>query len=213
MPDLMSFFVFALILNVSPGPDVLLVIRQSLLAGSRHGVAVAFGAASGSLIWGLASVVGLAHVVGSSPVVFAAVQYAGAAYCVILGAWTVAAAQSPTRNRGQVAACGTWSPVEHASTTPSHAFRLGMASDLLNPKVGVFYLALVPQFISVEADVVAWSVTLVAVELAVAVVTMAGYAILAARVRSMITSPSVVRRTEQLLGCALLAVGAKVASG
>src|SRR5215467_15043980 len=80
-----AFAVLSLIVAVTPGPDSLLVLRSSLLAGRRAGARVAAGAASGSLAWGLSSAAGLTALLAASAQLYRAVQLAGACYLVFLG--------------------------------------------------------------------------------------------------------------------------------
>src|SRR5215471_11730125 len=100
-----AFAVLSLIVTVTPGPDSLLVLRSSLLAGRRAGARVAAGAASGSLAWGLSSAAGLTALLAASAQLYRAVQLAGACYLVFLGI------------RGWRATAG------HASSQPRHSPR------------------------------------------------------------------------------------------
>src|SRR5215471_6823893 len=97
MTKVAAFAVLSLIVTVTPGPDSLLVLRSSLLAGRRAGARVAAGAASGSLAWGLSSAAGLTALLAASAQLYRAVQLAGACYLVFLGirGWRAAAGHAP----------------------------------------------------------------------------------------------------------------------
>ncbi len=132
MTKVAAFAVMSLILTVTPGPDSLLVLRSSLLGGRRTGVRVAGGATAGSLAWGICSAVGLTAILAASSQLYLAVQPAGACYLVLLGI------------RGLRATGGHTSP-SRLERRPG--FRTGLLSNLLNPKIGLFFLAITPQLI------------------------------------------------------------------
>jgi threonine/homoserine/homoserine lactone efflux protein len=85
MTKIAAFAVLSLIVTVTPGPDSLLVLRSSLLAGRRAGARVAGGATSGSLAWGICSAAGLTAILAASAQLYRALQLAGACYLVFLG--------------------------------------------------------------------------------------------------------------------------------
>jgi threonine/homoserine/homoserine lactone efflux protein len=136
MNSIAAFALLPLILTLTPGPDNLLVLRSSLRGGRRTGIRVAGGAASGSLFWGLCSAAGLTAIMAASAQAFRAVQLAGAAYLIFLGirGWRAA---RPVLADGD----------EHPSRGPGPGFRAGLLSNLLNPKVGLFFLTVMPQLI------------------------------------------------------------------
>jgi threonine/homoserine/homoserine lactone efflux protein len=140
MPDLAHFLTFAiatLILNLTPGPDMLYIIARSLGQGRRAGVVSTLGISTGCLFHAFAATVGIAAVLRSWPIAFQVVRYAGAAYLIYLGVRLIAR----RRREGEV-----------STTAPSaslHAiFRQGVITNVLNPKVALFFLAFLPQFVS-----------------------------------------------------------------
>jgi threonine/homoserine/homoserine lactone efflux protein len=140
MPDLAHFLPFALatlILNLTPGPDMMYIIARSLGQGKRAGVVSTFGISSGCLFHALAATVGIAAVLRSWPVAFQVVRYAGAIYLIYLGVRLIA------RRRRDGEVVGT------APIAPFHTiFRQGVITNVLNPKVALFFLAFLPQFVS-----------------------------------------------------------------
>ena len=196
MNSIAAFALLSLILTVTPGPDSLLVLRSSLLGGRRSGARVAGGAASGSLAWGVCSAAGLTVILAASAQLYRAVQVAGACYLVYLGI------------RGWRAKAG------HASSPDKRnpGFRTGLLSNLLNPKVGLFFLTVMPQMIPHHAHVTSYALAFAATDAMIAGAWLAAVAWLADRARSLLSRPSVRTALGRATGTALVALGLKVAA-
>ncbi len=123
------------LLILTPGPDTALVIRNALGSGARAATATAFGIGLGSLVWALASLLGIAVVLETSATAFTVVKLAGAAYLAYLGIRTLLA-----RRRSAEAA-------STARLDDRTAFQQGVLGNLLNPKAAVIFVTLLPQFI------------------------------------------------------------------
>ena len=134
--NLFSFIVTAMILTFAPGPDVMYLLAKSLHSGTRQGVTLALGLASGCLFHTTLVMVGVAAFIQSSPAAFSALMYGGAAYLLYL-AW--GAFRAPAAD------------LTVASETDSYnkwaLWRRGLLMNAMNPKVLLFFLALLPQFI------------------------------------------------------------------
>ena len=136
------YFVFlsaGVLLNLAPGPDTFYILARSGAEGRAVGVASALGIAAGSVVHTMAAALGLSVLLATSPLAFDVVRWAGAAYLVFLGVRMLlakASAISETGARGRGAAA---------------AFRQGMITNVLNPKVALFFLAFLPQFIAPAA--------------------------------------------------------------
>lgn len=212
LETLPAFLVVAFLFGMAPGTDVLLVIRRTTRCGVNAGIAVALGAATGSLAWGIAAAVGLAKLLQQSAVVYEVLRLAGAAYLMWLGITSIVAT---VRNRAAAPAADG----ETAATTsppPAHAgwlrsFGSGLLADLLNPKMGAFYLALLPQFIPPGHDVMRTSMVLAGVEFFTAAVCMIAYAVVAGRLLRLITKPVVARWMDRTVGTVLIGLGVHVA--
>lgn len=208
--SVLAYLPVAFVFGIAPGPDAMLTMRHSLSGGVKEGVAVALGAATGSVAWGVAAAAGLASLLNSAPGAFTAIRIAGAVYLVYLGVRCFLPAQGgiatslrPTRAPG-TAAC---------AANPAHGYRVGLVADLLNPKMGAFYLAVLPQFIPAGADVFTWSMVLMAIESVAAVVCLSAYAVLASSARSTLESGRLGVWLERVLGAVLVAFGAGVGLG
>ena len=129
---------------VSPGPDFFVLTRRTAVSGRGAGLMCAAGMATGIFLWVTAVGDGVSALLAASPVVFTVVKSAGAAYLVFLGL------------RGWLSACrgsAARTPETAAAPQPSpRSFREGLLCNLLNPKVAVFYLAFLPQFLPRAAD-------------------------------------------------------------
>lgn len=140
MPDLAHFLTFAaatLILNLTPGPDMMYIIARSLGQGRRAGLVSALGITGGCLFHAFAATVGIAALLRSWPIAFDVVRYAGAVYLVYLGLRLLAR----RRHDGEFAAAAPSAPLDAI-------FRQGVITNVLNPKVALFFLAFLPQFVA-----------------------------------------------------------------
>jgi threonine/homoserine/homoserine lactone efflux protein len=132
--SLLLFLGASLALNLAPGPDMLYVSTRSIAQGRRAGIISAFGIAAGSVVHTLLIASGLAALLHAVPIAYDIVRYAGAAYLIWLG--VQALRHRPTAAMGpHLERANEWS-----------IFRQGVITNLLNPKVAMFFLAFLPQF-------------------------------------------------------------------
>jgi len=137
--DYWLFVATGVLLNLTPGQDTLYILGSSIAAGRRMGIASALGIGTGSLVHTLMAALGLSAVLATSATAFTAVKLAGAAYLVYLGIRALTATADADTTSQRV-----------VSTSWHLAFRRGVLTNVLNPKVALFFLALLPQFI--ESD-------------------------------------------------------------
>ena len=135
LQTLMIFIPIGLALNLTPGADMLFCLGQGLKSGPRAGVAASCGISVGSLIYSALAGLGLAALIAANPLAFEAIRWAGVAYLVWLAVGTL---------RAPLAAM---QPADVARGSAFKAFRTGILVNLTNPKVALFILALVPQFV------------------------------------------------------------------
>ncbi len=136
--NLLPFIGVAIAVVVIPGPDMALVARNVFRHGRAAGYATSLGICTGILGWAVAAALGIATVLATSSVAFTILKLAGAAYLIYLGISTL-------RSRDDVALEGT---ADTATLPAGQAWAQGLVSSLLNPKLGVFFLTLLPQFIA-----------------------------------------------------------------
>jgi threonine/homoserine/homoserine lactone efflux protein len=204
--ELWGFVALAAVLSVTPGPDDALVLNSCLRGGPRSAAATAVGIAAGSLLWGVAAAVGLASVVARSPGVYGVLRLAGAVYLVVLGGAILRAQADGHRTSG-----ADRRSVHRRSGGAGAAFATGLASDVLNPKIGVFYLAVLPQFIPAGEPVLGYTMLLCCLDVSVA---MAWFAVLSCLARAAVgwcRRPAVVLWSQRVMGAALIGVGTSVA--
>ncbi len=139
------FLAGALALNVTPGPDVAFTLATSARSGARAGFAAAAGIGAGSLVWSALAAGGLAALLSTSEHALTVIRIAGGLYLIYLAMRALTKLDAPVDGKGAAGAMA--------------AFRSGMATNLLNPKVGIFFLAFLPAFVSAEIGAV-WLQTL-----------------------------------------------------
>ena len=143
--DLALFVISGLLLNMAPGPDSLLIMTRSATQGWRAGSAAALGIGTGTFVHIFAAALGLSAVLATSSTAFAIVKYAGAAYLLYGGIGLLR-----SKNKRATAAAEA-PPAILPSLSYRRIFAQGFLTNVLNPKVAVFFLAFVPQFIEPHA--------------------------------------------------------------
>ena len=199
-----SFLVFATVLILIPGPDFAVVTRNTLAAGRRRGRWSAIGVTASNAVQGVTAAAGLGALIVRSQPLFEAIRWAGVAYLAYLG---VQAWRSAWR--------GDYPPLAGgAAAAPGQAvagFRQGFLSNVTNPKVLAFYLAVLPQFVGGAAPIG----MLLTFALSHAVLGLAYLLVLVAaldRARDLLSRRRVRRWLDGLTGVALLGFGARLAT-
>jgi threonine/homoserine/homoserine lactone efflux protein len=200
---LMAFVGVAALLTIAPGPDMALVLRNALRGGRPAVLPTAAGICTGCLVWGATSSLGVAALLAASAQLYSALKLAGAAYLVILGVVALRAALR-ANDPGREAA-----PL---SASRRGAYRQGLLTNLLNPKVGVFYATFLPQFIAPDQPVFATSMMLAGIHagLNLAWLTVYGYG--ATRLADVLNRGRVRAALEALSGTVLIAFGLRIAA-
>jgi len=139
--DLTLFIISGLLLNIAPGPDSVLIMSRSATQGWRAGSAAALGIGAGTCVHVLAAALGLSALMASSAWAFGLIKWVGAAYLVYLGL-TMLLSRSSAKTGPQA----TPAPLPYRKI-----FAQGFLTNVLNPKVALFFLAFVPQFIAPDA--------------------------------------------------------------
>jgi threonine/homoserine/homoserine lactone efflux protein len=192
---LLPFLALSVIVAVTPGVDMALVTKNALLHGRDAARATALGVNLGIFIWTVAAALGLAAVIAASVVVFTAIKVVGAVYLVYLGLRALLGRREPA----VVPARGS-------------AFRQGLTSNLLNPKIAVFFTSLLPQFIDAEHAQPQDLLLLGLLFNCLGVTWLLIYAELAARGRNLLVRSRVKRALDRLSGVALIALGVRLAA-
>ena len=200
--DLGLFIVSGLLLNLMPGPDSLLIMTRSASQGARAGCVAAWGIGTGTFVHVLAAALGLSAVLQTSALAFSVVKYIGAAYILFL-AWGLLRSKA-----GPAAAL-----VKAAPLPLRQVFAQGLLTNLLNPKVALFFLAFVPQFIDAATPNKALAfIVLGCIFNFNGMLWCNALAFLTARASASIKlSPGLVRIVHRVTGCLFLWLGVKLA--
>lgn len=209
---LIAFAGLALVLVLTPGANIMLVMRSVLSRGPRAGVAAALGIALGHFVHASGSALGLSLLLRTSDVAFTVMKIAGAAYLAYLGVRSFVAAW---RGRGQTFDAVEGAEAEVAETGPprrSRRFLLdGFLCNVLNPKVALFYLALLPQFVAPGEPVLAKSLLLAGIHGSISVSWQSILSLALGKIRPWLARPAVYRTLEALTGCLLIGFGIRLA--
>ncbi|MGY4100327.1 LysE family translocator [Nocardia sp. R16R-3T] len=198
---LLSFVGLCILLSITPGPDSFLVLRFSIV-DARPGIAAAIGSALGGIGWAVVVAAGVAALLEQSATAYRTLKVIGGIYLVYLG---IRALIEHRKQRGTRTATAPGQPVAQAQTSVRSAFAAGVVSCLFNPKVGLFYLAVLPQFCT---DITFLNtLALGAIECSIAAVEMILLALLASRAVTMLRRPRVRDRLEQISAAILAALG------
>ncbi|KTC34159.1 lysine transporter LysE [Pseudomonas sp. ABAC61] len=149
--NLLAFTFAATLLTLTPGLDTALVLRTATVEGKRQALRAALGVNAGCLLWGAAVAFGLGALIAVSELAFNLLKYCGAAYLAWLGLNML------LRPRRTVAPAGT------DAKPDANWFLKGMLGNVLNPKVGIFYVSFLPQFIPQGQPLVLWTFALVGI--------------------------------------------------
>jgi threonine/homoserine/homoserine lactone efflux protein len=201
MPEIGLFLVASALLTIAPGPDIVYVLTRGIAQGRKAGLAAALGFASGCIFHTALAALGIAALIRSSEVAFDAVRYAGAAYLVWIGIQAL-------RHRAAFA-------VEAASESRALAaiYRQSVIGNVLNPKVTLFFLAFLPQFVDAQAGHVGWQMALLgALFMVNTVVIFGAVAIFAGWIGAWIRrKPAIGERLNVFAGVTFIALGIRVA--
>ncbi|WP_433627158.1 LysE family translocator [Nocardia sp. CA-120079] len=198
---LLSFIGLCILLSITPGPDSFLVLRFSIV-DARPGIAAAIGSALGGIGWAVVVAAGVAALLEQSATAYRTLKVIGGIYLVYLGIRALIDHRKQ-RRAGTAAAAGQ--SAAQAPASIRSAFAAGVVSCMFNPKVGLFYLAVLPQFLT---DVTFLNtLALGAIECCIAAVEMILLAMLASRAVAMLRRPRVRDRLEQISAAVLAALG------
>ncbi|MFF4345761.1 LysE family translocator [Streptomyces sp. NPDC001530] len=189
-------------LTVVPGPDLAVVTQRAVVSGPADGLRTVGGIAAGLLIWGVLTIAGLAAVLAASTDAYRAVKLLGSAYLVLLGA------QALWQNRrGAPPAAGSG-----GGHTTGNPWRAGLISNVLNPKIAVFYTGLLPALVPAGLPTVAAMMILVLIHSALSLAWLGSYVFVLARAKPVFERPHVRRALGRTTGVVLIGFGIAVAA-
>jgi RhtB (resistance to homoserine/threonine) family protein len=204
------FFVFigvAALVIVVPGPDTAVVTKNILMYGRRTALGTSLGVSAGLAVWTLAAALGVASLVRASEVAFTTLKLVGALYLIWLGLQALRAA-----GRGYDGDFDPTGTSGRKALGPRGGFRQGFLSDLANPKIGVFFTSLLPQFVDPGRPVLLPFLALGAVFVLMTVVWLSAYCLVAARAAETLLRPRVRAVLDRITGVVLIAIGLRLAT-
>lgn len=199
---LIAFALAAGLLTITPGLDTALVLRTAAAEGWRRASAVAVGIGLGCLAWGAAAAFGAGALLVASNTAYTALKWAGAAYLIWLG---VNLLRKP-RARFEAGA-GEAPPAGGLAA----ALAKGFWNNLLNPKVGVFYVSFLPQFVPAGASPAAFGLLLAAIHVVMGLAWAGGLILATAPIAKALRRPGVVKWLDRATGGVFVAFGLRIA--
>jgi RhtB (resistance to homoserine/threonine) family protein len=198
--SLLSFAVLAGLLTLVPGIDTTLVLRTAIARGSKEAFVALCGIATGVLVWGVAAAVGISALLLMSETAFLVVKYAGAAYLLYLGIQLIRF----SKTHGE-------SDIEIKPQPLTKAFLKGLTTNILNPKVGVFYMAVLPQFIWSGAPTWFAGIMLALVHVTEGMIWLSIIIFATSFARNYLARPKTKMWIDRIAGSALIGFGLKTA--
>lgn len=202
--QVVAFTIVAAALTVAPGADTMLVVRNVLRGGRRDGFFTMAGICTGLYVHALLSALGVSVILMHSATAFMAMKIAGACYLVWLG---IQSLRSAERGNGSQPA----EVIADSAVTPARCFREGFLTNVLNPKVAVFYLALLPQFIGPTDPVFLKSLLLTAIHFVQGILWLGFVAWGVDRSRRFFMKPVMRRWLDAACGTLLIGLGLRLA--
>lgn len=205
MSAIIAFCLAVGLLTIMPGLDTALVLRTAAINGRKSAMSAAGGIALGSLAWGVVVALGLGALLTISHVAYLVLQFSGAAYLCFLGGKMIRDAIFGKAGMRD----------ERTAPAPeiegSRWLGRGFLTNILNPKVGVFYVSLLPQFIPAGANVALFSILLAAIHAAMGLAWFAVLTTATAPLSRFLAKPATARTLDGVTGTVLVAFGLRLA--
>ena len=198
--QLAGFIAVAALLVISPGPNTLLILSNSVAGGRSAGMATVLGVEAGTLVHTVAAAVGVSAVLASSMAAFDAMKYAGAVYLAVLGVRALRSRGTPLPN------------VDEGRMNAGRTFRQAVLASILNPKAAVFFLAFLPQFVRRENGHVPGQFIVLGLTVAVIGLTFGSLLTIgASRAQAWLQDDGAARWRERLTGSVLIGLSLRLA--
>jgi threonine/homoserine/homoserine lactone efflux protein len=200
--SLIAFTAAAALMTVTPGLDTALVLRTATVEGTRRALFAGLGICLGCLAWGAVVAAGLGVLLAASELAYTILKYAGAAYLAWLGLKLILS--------------GRTGFAEGAASGPGGAgaaawFRRGLLTNLLNPKVGVFYVSFLPQFVPAGANVAATTLLLAAIHALLGLIWFAALILATRPIAAALRKPRTIRILDRATGAVFLLFAGRLA--
>ncbi|WP_411383229.1 LysE family translocator [Pseudomonas sp. L7] len=197
--NLIAFTLAATLLTITPGLDTALILRTSAVEGRKQGLRAALGINAGCLLWGAAVAFGLGALIAVSELAYDILKYCGAAYLAWLGVNML------LRPRQSLA------PAEAEGRPAANWFLKGMMGNLLNPKVGIFYVSFLPQFIPQGQPLIAWTFGLVGIHVLLGLIWAVGLISATQSMAGVLRKGKVIQWMDRVTGMVFVLFAARLA--
>jgi threonine/homoserine/homoserine lactone efflux protein len=196
------FFITTLILNITPGNDVLYVSSRSISQGTKAGIISALGVFCGCFVHIMAAALGLSLIIARSAYLFSIIKFAGAAYLIFLGVKALVTKPDIKTTAPDLVKANKWK-----------LFKQGFITDALNPKVAIFFLSFLPQFVDPASPLFKVQLVLLGLWFAVqGTIVLILFAIVLGKIKGFFkNNPKVWLVQEKITGIILIGLGIKVA--
>jgi threonine/homoserine/homoserine lactone efflux protein len=196
---LIPYLIAISILTITPGLDTTLIIRTATLEGKTKAFQVALGINLGCIVWGVIVACGLGALLMTSDLAFNALKWIGAIYLTWLGLNLL------LKPRSQLASLNN-----SAVTTPNW-FMKGFWGNLLNPKIGIFYISFLPQFIPQSASPVIWTMSLVMIHVVIGLIWSIFLIAAMQSISAYLKQPKFIRYMDRITGSIFILFALKLA--
>ncbi len=196
----LAFIAAATLLTITPGVDTAMVLRSAATDGPRSALFAGIGISIGCLIWAGAVSLGLGALLQASELAYTILKWAGAAYLAWIGLKMLLKPRT------------TWADQETTSAKGFAAMRAGFFTNITNPKIGVFYVTFLPQFIPHGANVALYSFFLALVHIAISVVWFGALTAATVPLGRALRRPNVIKTLDRVTGCLFIAFGLRLAT-
>ncbi len=203
--QLIGYTLAVALLTITPGADTMLVMRNVLARGRKAGLLATLGVSSGLFFHAILSGLGLSLILTRSAMAFSVVKWAGALYLCYLGLQSLRSAFNQTQSTDELAT------TSEPSANPWQAYREGLITNVLNPKVALFYLAFLPQFIRPSDPVMLRSLLLTSIHFVLGIVWLGLITLSLDKMRSWMLKPRVRAWIEGSTGFILFGFGIRLA--
>ena len=195
---LLAYLAAAGLLTITPGLDTAMVLRTAAAEGPRRAALAALGIGCGCLVWGVAVALGLGVLLAASQGLYTAIRLAGAAYLLWLGANLILKPRERFEFAGETPRGGNW-------------WLRGLTTNLLNPKIGVFYVSFLPQFVPHGFAPAPFIVLLAAIHFVLGLAWAAGLILATRPLKTWLERRAVVRWLDRLTGGVFVGFGLRLA--
>jgi threonine/homoserine/homoserine lactone efflux protein len=203
-----AFILICVLLTITPGADTALVLKSSLSAKCKRSVMTTLGICAGLLFHATMSSLGLTAILQKSSQLYHAIKLLGAGYFVYLGA----KALYEVYGKGATEEAMDAAQSDQAGSSSAFAeFRNGLLTNILNPKVAVFYLTFLPQFVNIQGNVLIQSILLSTVHIAMSFVWLSLIGTFVTYFRTQLTKPTVKNKIQSITALALIGFGLPLA--